>query len=435
MGAGFSYGELSNQNTNNWYPTYRTMNVESLAGEWLTLNGTRPNIASIGDLVSSSLTWETVRSWNIGVDWGLFDNRLTGSFDYFRRYTLNMVGPAPELPPTLGIAPPRTNNTDLYTKGWELSLAWRDRTEYGLNYGVNLSLSDQETFIDKYPGNLTNSIGSNGSTSSYIAGQKIGLIWGFETIGIAKTQEEMDRHLNSLPNGGQDALGSQWMAGDIMYKDLNGDGRISAGSRTLADHGDLKVLGDASPHYFIGVDLTADWKGFDIRCFLQGVLKHDFWPGGDSSGNNEGGGGYFWGVRGNKSMWHIRGFKEHEDYFRAEPIGLEGHEIPANVDSYFPRPLVSLSGSANGKNQYVQSRYMQNARYVRLKNLQIGYTLPKSVSQKMGINKCRFFVSGENILTFSPLFSVFDPETCVGGVGGNAYPLSRTWSFGLSVTL
>lgn len=429
-----SYGELSNQNTNAWYPTYRNMNLGSLSGNWLTVGGVKPNIANVGALVSSSLTWETVRSWNVGFDYGLLNNRLTGSFDYYRRYTLNMVGPAPELPKTLGIDPPKTNNTDLYTKGWEFSITWRDRTKFGLNYGVNLSLSDQVTYIDSYPGNITNSIGANGQTNSYISGQKMGQIWGFETIGIAKTKEEMDAHIASLPKGGQNALGSQWAAGDIMYKDLNGDGKISAGSRTLDDHGDLKVLGDASPHYFVGLDLTADWKGFDVRCFLQGVLKHDFWPGGDSSGNNEGGGGFFWGVRGNRSMWHIRGFEQHADYFREEPIGLEGYEIPANIDSYFPRPLVSLSGSSNGKNQYVQSRYMQNARYIRLKNLQIGYTLPIVWTQKAGIKKCRFFVSGENLLTFTPLFSVFDPETCVGGVGGNAYPLSRTWSFGLNVT-
>ena len=97
----------------------------------------------------------------------------------------------------------------------------------------------------------------------------------------------MDAHLASLPNGGQSAIGSQWSAGDIMYKDLNGDGKISTGANTLGDHGDLKLLGDANPHYFFGIDLTADWKGFDFRCFLQGVLKHDFWPGGDATTKND----------------------------------------------------------------------------------------------------------------------------------------------------
>jgi TonB-linked SusC/RagA family outer membrane protein len=422
----FSYGELGNQNTNAWYPTYRSMDLGFLDGTWLQ-GGTKTNTASVGDLISTALTWESVRTWDIGLDYGLFSNRLTGSFDYFIRYTDNMVGSAPELPATLGISVPQTNNTDLHTKGWEFGVTWRDRLKNGLGYGVNITLSDQITIIDSYPSNKTNSI------DTYIAGQKDGLIWGFETVGIAKTQEEMDNHLTSLSNGGQSALGSQWSAGDIMYKDISGDGKISEGSRTIDDHGDLKILGDSYSHYFFGVDLNADWKGFDFRCFLQGVLKHDIWPGGDASTSNEGGGGYFWGVRGNQNEWHIRGFKQHNDYFRAEAIGLNGHEIAANIDSYFPRPVLNYADG--GKNQRVQSRYMQNGSYMRLKNLQIGYSLPSSLIHKAGISKCRLFVSGENLLTITSLFDVFDPETATGGSGGNVYPLSKTWSFGLSVTL
>jgi TonB-linked SusC/RagA family outer membrane protein len=421
----FSYGELGNQNTNAWYPTYRTMTLGSLNGSWLQ-GGSRPNTASVGSLISTVLTWESVRTWNVGLDYGFLNNRLSGSFDYFVRYTKNMVGPAPELPNTLGISAPQTNNCDLQTKGWEVALIWKDQLDNGLNYGVNLSLSDQITYIDSYPSNKGKSL------STYISGQKDGLIWGFETIGIAKSQPEMDEHLASLPNGGQSALGSQWSAGDIMYKDLNGDGRISEGAGTLDDHGDLKILGDSYSHYFFGVDLTADWKGIDFRCFLQGVLKHDFWPGGDASTRNEGGGGYFWGVRGNQVEWHIRGFEQHNDYFRAEPIGLAGHEIPANLDSYFPRPVLSYADG--GKNQRIQSRYMQNAAYMRLKNLQLGYSLPSALTQKAGISKCRLFISGENLITFTSLFDVFDPETASGGSGGNVYPLSRTWSAGLSLT-
>lgn len=422
----FSYGQLGNQNTNIWYPTYRTMSLGSLNGGWLQ-GGTKPNTAYVGSLISDILTWESVRTWDVGLDYGFLDNRLTGSADYFIRYTKNMVGNAPELPNTLGISTPQTNNCDLQTKGWEVSLAWRDRLKNGLNYGINLSLSDQITYIDNYPSNLTNAL------STYITGQQDGLIYGFETIGIAKTQEEMDAHLASLPEGGQSALGSQWAAGDIMYKDLNGDGKITTGANTLDDHGDLKVIGDSYSHYFYGIDLTADWKGFDFRCFLQGVLQKDFWPGGNSaSTSDDGPGGYFWGVRGNRSEWHTRGFVQHNDYFRAEAAGLPGYEIPANTDSYFPRPLLSYADG--GKNQRVQTRYMQDAGYLRLKNLQLGYSLPLTWMQRAGISKCRLYVSGENLLTFTSLFDVFDPETCTGGIGGNVYPLSRTWSCGLSLT-
>ena len=410
----FSYGRLGNQNTNALYPTYRVMNLGSLNGGWLQ-NGLKPNTAAVGALVSNSLTWESVSSWNLGLDYGFFDNRLTGAFDYFSRSTKNMVGPAPELPATLGIGTPQTNNTDLTTSGWELTVGWNDLTEGGFHYGVNVNLSDQITTIDAYPSNKTKSL------STYISGQQDGLIWGYETIGIAKSQEEMDAHLATLPNGGQTAIGTQWAAGDIMYRDLNGDGKISAGNRTLDDHGDLKVLGDSYSHYFFGVDLTAAYKGFDFRAFLQGVLKHDVWPTASS---------YFWGVLGDRSIWYSMGLKQHNDYFRAEPEGLPGHEIPANLDSYFPR-----AGTSNdGKNQQTQTRYLQNGRYLRLKNLQLGYSLPTTFLDRMGIANCRVYVSGENLLTFTPLFDVFDPETITGGWGGNAYPLSRTWSMGLSVT-
>lgn len=415
-----SYGELGNQNTNGWYPTYRAMELKSADGGWLQ-NGVKPNTAKVGDLISTSLTWETVRTWNVGLDWGIFKNRLTGSFDFYTRYTDNMVGPSPELPKVLGISSPKTNNCDLKTVGWELELAWNDRLHNGLGYGVKFMLSDAQTTIESYPGNSTNSIWSYG------AGRKMGQIWGYETVGIAKTDEEMQTHLAKV--GGQDAIGSEWGAGDIMYADLDGKPGITQGAGTMEDHGDLKVIGNNTPRYHFGIDLTADWKGFDFRCFFQGVMKRDYWQGSNM----------FWGVVNNQ--WWSTGLKEHNDYFRAEAVGLEGHEISANLNAYYPRPLFKTD-----KNQKTQTRYLQDASYIRLKNLQIGYTLPIAWTHKFSIEKCRLFVSGENLWTGTSLSKLFDPETIDGGNtdnnangwiknAGNAYPLSRTWSFGVSVTL
>ena len=140
----FSYGELGNMNTNGWYPTYRAMTLKQANGSWLQ-NGLKPNTAYVGDLISTALTWEKVRTWNIGLDWGLFNNRLTGSFDAYIRYTDNMVGPSVELPATLGIATPKTNNCDLKTKGWELTIGWQDRTNFGMGYGIKFNVSDART--------------------------------------------------------------------------------------------------------------------------------------------------------------------------------------------------------------------------------------------------------------------------------------------------
>jgi len=419
-----SYGELGNQNTNAWYPTYRTMTLGSGDGAWLQ-NGVKPNTARIGDLVSTVLTWETVRSWNVGLDYGLFNNRLKGSFDLFTRYTDNMVGPAPELPNILGISPPKTNNCDLKTVGWELEIGWNDRLHNGLGYGAKFLLSDAKTTIESYPSNTTNSIWS------YVAGRETGEIWGYETVGIAKTQAEMDAHLESV--GGQ-SFGSEWGAGDIMYKDLDGKPGITEGAGTIEDHGDLKVIGNNTPRFQFGFDLSADYKGFDIRVFLQGAMKRDYMH---SQYSN-----LFWGAV--ESEWWSAGLKEHADYFRAEASGLNG-EIPANLDAYYPRALFGWSSNGPGKNHKSQTRYMQDASYIRLKNLQIGYTLPAVWTKNIAISKARLFVSGENLWTGSDLSKLFDPETINGGntdsaadnairSNGNAYPLSQTWSFGINVT-
>lgn len=406
----FSYGELGNQNTTEWYPTYRMMTLGAYDGGWIE-GLKKPNTAIVGDLVSTLLTWETVRTWNVGLDFGLFNNRLTGSFDYYTRFTDNMVGPAPELPSILGVNVPKTNNCDLKTIGWELALNWRDRLSNGLGYGIGLSLSDARTFVESYPGNGSNSI------DTYIAGREIGEIWGFETVGIAKTDIEMQTHLDKV--GGQDALGFNWAAGDIMYKDLDGKPGITEGGRTLDDHGDLKVIGNNTPRYFFGIDLTADWKGFDVRCFFQGILKRDYW----CTEKN------FWGIY--TDMWGAIGLEEHTDYFRAEPIGLPERVIPANLDAYYPRPIIN-----NGtKNHYVQTRYLQDASYIRLKNLQVGYSLPHQWIRKVGLSRCRVYVSGENLWTGTSLTSLYDPEIINGGfTKKNTYPLSRTWSLGLDIT-
>ena len=238
----------------------------------------------------------------------------------------------------------------------------------------------------------------------------------------------MQAHLEAV--GGQDQIGTgAWTAGDVMYANLDGKPGISKGAQTIEDHGDLKVIGNNTPRYLFGLDLNAAYKGFDLRLFFQGVGKRDYWQGSNM----------FWGVISN--MWWSAGLKEHGDYFRAEPVGLEGYQIAANPDAYYPRPRFD-----SDQNHEVQTRYLQNASYIRLKNFQLGYTLPTSLTNKIGIGNCRIFVSGENLWTGTKLSKLFDPETLDGGdtsdnansaikSGGNAYPLSRTWSFGLSVTL
>ncbi|MDR0976867.1 MAG: TonB-dependent receptor [Prevotellaceae bacterium] len=410
----FSYGELSNQATRSLYPTYRVINISPSGGDWLQ-GGLKPTTSTVGALISTALTWETVNSWNVGVDFGLLKNRLTGSFEVYRRSTKNMVGQPPRLPEVLGYDPPVANNADMHTDGWELVLSWRDRLKNGLGYSAAFTLSDARNYIDRY----TNTINSLGD---YIVGRPIGDIWGYETVGIAQTKEEMDAHLAKV--GGQTNLGTNWDAGDIMYADLDGKPGINNGSNTLDDHGDLKVLGNNTPRFQFSLNLSADYKGFDLRLFFQGVMKRDIWNGTY----------IFFGASGNQ--WWSAGYKEHVDYWRGEPSGLEGHQLPANTDAYYARPTFG-----SGKNQQTQSRFLQDASYIRLKNLQVGYTIPRDITRRFLVNNLRVYVSAENLWTGTGLSKVFDPETVMGGYSsggnyyGNAYPLSRTLSFGLSLTL
>lgn len=407
-----SFGSLGNQNTTNWYQTYQTMSVGAANGSWL-MNGKKTNTAYAPGLVSTSLTWETIQNYNVALDWAMFNNRLTGTVEYYIRDTKDMVGLAPDLPYILGTAVPVTNNTDLRTSGWELSIGWQDRLKNGLSYGARFNVSDSRTKITRYPNNPMNGL------DKYITGRYMGEIWGYTTKGLARTDEEMQQHLATLPNGGQDAIGSDWKAGDIMYADINGDGKISTGSGVIGDTGDLSVIGNNSPRYMFGLDLNASWKGFDVRAFFQGVMKRDVWQGSI----------YLFGTGGG-GVWQAAGITSVKDYFRNENTWSvqEGYQS-ANTDAYLPRPLY------NGKNQQTQTRYLQNAAYIRLKNLQVGYTIPARLTSHWGIQTLRVFFSGENLWTGTGVDKQFDPETISGGWGGVGYPLSRTLSCGLTITL
>ena len=429
-----SYGQLGNQNTNNWYSQYEQLVLSTAAGNWIQ-NGAKPNTAiypnSSGtyNMISTSLTWERIKSWNIGLDWGLLNNRLTGSFDYYQRKTTGMVANGPELPAVLGANNPQINNTDLLTSGFELSIQWNDRLANGFGYSIAASLSDSRAKVTKYSNNPTNDLGN------YIEGEYINNIYGYETVGIAQSDEEMNAYLDMLdqnyynthgvypetPRMGQSALGDKWAAGDIMYADLNGDGEINSGETLDRVFGDLKKIGNKAPRYSFGINLSADWKGFDVSAFFQGILKRDIWQ--DSW--------LFWGATGDPRKSTC--FTQHLDYWSED-----------NPDAYYPRPY--FNGSRGdfhlNKNQYCQTRYLQNAAYIRLKNVQLGYTLPAELTKKISVERLRFYVSGENLWVGTKMAKMFDPETVDGGnTGGTnknigeAYPLSMTISFGLNVTI
>lgn len=425
----YSWGKLGNQNTDNWYPTYVTMGYSGSSAGWLVNDGSSQNATAwMPGLVSNTLTWEKNRTWDIGLDWSMFNNRFTGTIDYYNRKTIDMVGPGVVLPGVFGATVPNTNNLSMTSKGWELTLSWRDRIQ-DFNYGVTFNLYDHTTTVDEYPTN------DNFSLSNYYNGAKLGDIWGLTTIGIAKSNEEMNAHLAALdetytavngkapanPLTGQNRLGTGWQAGDVMYADINGDGIISNGTWTTEDPGDYSVIGNTTPRFNFGLNLEAQWKGFDLKVFFQGTMKRDYWASGPMM---------FGAVGGTGGKWQAVVYDAHLDYFRPEnttdPLG-------PNVDAYLPR--VNWGGP---NNTYTQTKYLQNAAYCRLKNVTVGYTIPQNLTRKAYIERARVFVSGENLATITDFTKMGDPELIEAYNNGygfaKVYPISRVFSVGLNVT-
>lgn len=404
-----SWGRLGNQNTSSYYPTYATMGYSSSYG-WI-INDRLSPVGNVSGLISETLTWEKNQTWDIGLDWGLLNNRLTGSFDYYQRKTFDMVGPGPALPDVLGADVPNINSITMLTKGWELQVSWRDRIN-DFSYGVSANLFDYTQEVTDYPMN------PNKLYSQYYNGRKLGEIWGFTTVGLAKTDEEMNAHLSKV---NQDNLGSNWRAGDIMYADLNGDGKIDTGDGYIGSKkgtGDLSIIGNSTPRYQFGLNLDAQWKGFDLKLFFQGVGKRDYWASGP----------VMFGFSA-ANIWQGVALEPHLDYFRNDP----NDPLGLNLDSYYPRP-----NYGGGKNTNTQTRYLQNAAYLRLKNVTLGYTIPKSITRKVYLDNVRFYVSGENVATITNFTKTGDPEM-INSYGysygyGKVYPLQHTWSCGVNVT-
>ena len=395
-----SYGTLGNQLLgNNYYPYVSTMGIGT--SPYMMSAGSRLPFVSAAGLVSPTLTWETVVSQNLGLDFTILNSRLDASFDIYTRETRDMLTDV-EYPSILGTAAPQANAADLKTSGWEASLTWRDKIGQELNYRVTLALSDWQTEITKYDN-------PTGALSEYYVGQKIGEIWGYETVGIFQSAAEVAE----APD--QSKIGSNWREGDIRYADLNGDGEISPGNNTLDNPGDRTIIGNSTPRYSFGVNLDLNYKAFSLTTFFQGIGKRDYWP---ASGN--------WVPFFPFNAGHV------ENYFITDTWTED------NRDAYFPAAHISTNTKQNVE---VQSRYLQQASYIRLKNLTLSYRLPTAALQKIGLGGAQIYVAGMNLWEASGMRKPLDPEQIHTNVlsgenfnGAQEYPLQRIYSFGANVT-
>lgn len=410
-----SFGSLGNQNISSYYSFARLISISSLGytfGEGSVL----PKYSSLSAPIASGMTWETAQQWDFGFDLTMLGNRLNLTVDGYIRDTKNMLTDGVDLPGVYGADLPDMNAADLRTKGYEITLNWRDRLTLGnkpFEYSVGLNLSDYKSVITKYDNE------NKTFAKDYYEGMEIGEIWGYVTDGLFQTDEEAKAYAEKVvlsyvlkgQTGG-------WQAGDVKFVDLDGDGKVGIGSNNVDNPGDRKILGNSLPSFSYGISASAQWNGFDVSAFFQGTGNHYWYPAGQSMP--------FWGPY----SYPYLSFLQKD--FLADVWTAE------NTDAYFPRAMAySASG---GVLSNVNDRYLQNLRYLRFKNLTVGYTLPQSWTGKARIESVRIYFTGENLCYWSPLKKhsrYVDPEAAIdrSDAYNNAYyPWQKSFLFGIDVT-
>ncbi|ETN95119.1 SusC/RagA family TonB-linked outer membrane protein [Zhouia amylolytica] len=389
----FSWGQLGNANANIiGYYDYLPL-ISNGSGMVFGEAEDRAMYFYQGSIPSSSLGWETLETTDYGFDFGILKNKITGSFDYYKKTNNNMLVQV-RRPATLGVGAPRTNEGELKSWGWEAALSYRDQIGDDFNFTLGFNISDNQNELINY-GEGYNLVG--GGVNGKITGLPLNTIWGYETVsGYIETQEQLD----NAP-----FYSSRTGLGDIEYVDQNGDGRINNGGGTVEDHGDLVKLGSTQQRYIYGINLNTNWKALDFSIFLQGVGKRNIIPSRYVSQPLI----YSW----------IQPMSIHTDYY-----------TPDNPDAAFPRPFIG------GHHNFATSdRWVLNAAYLRIKNMQLGYSIPEQYINKMNLSRVRLYLSAENVATFSKLGvfdGVLDPEQ-----RNNAhadYPLSGSLAIGVHVS-
>lgn len=347
-----------------------------------------------GSLASKDKTWETISTTNIGIDFGILNSRLNATFDYYWKYNNDMLSSL-QLPHTIGIGVPSVNIGKLKTWGWDFEISWKDKIK-DFSYQISFNLSDSQNKLMEYDGASVVTEGNVGLLEGY----EMNTIWGYKTDGYWKSREEYLAYKEAHP-GYQSFNDGKVAGGDVKYvAQGNPDHTIGQGSGTKEDHGDLVYLGNSNGRYLYGFNLSAQWKGFDFSMMLQGVGKRKILIAADVLAP----------FKNTYQMpWTI-----HRDYWTED-----------NQDAEWPRLFVS-----NDFNYRPSDKWLQDASYLRLKNVTIGYTIP---GIKKYINSVRVYVTGNDLWEHTNLLKVYDPESS-NGVGRNYYPFFRTWAFGVNVT-
>ncbi|MDR2915014.1 MAG: TonB-dependent receptor [Tannerella sp.] len=423
-----SYGSLGNQMVGEYgyIPT-----MTSKLGSYI-IGGKLPQVVTSPSLVSPDYTWEEVRTINAGIDLGFMANKLTATFDIYRRDTKGMLTLGKELPGVLGTSEPQENAADMKTNGWELTIGYQDQftfLEKPFSWGAKFILSDNRSWITKFDN-------PNKNLSDYYIGQELGEIWGLQSDGFFQNEEEIKNLDQSsiIPWGALEIV-----AGWPKYKDLNGDNQITKGT-SVNDPGDLSIIGNSSPRFRFGFNLNAEWNGWDASAFLQGIGKRDYYPLSY----------LYWGFY---QQPYAGGQTHLFDFYRSESdseVDMAKHSqayinaglAQQNLNARYPVFQSWLADKNLGTNindamglAIPQTGYLLNGAYLRIKNITLGYSIPDHWAKKIKLSRLRAFVSCDNLCEWSALKKYFDPESVTNTSHfGYVYPFNRQYSFGINAT-
>ena len=381
-----SYGVLGNQNIG-VYPyqqTYSLGHDAPLGNPTTLVSG-----VNMDSYNNPDITWEKTAITDLGLDFALFDSKLTGTIDYFYKYTSDILAPV-EVTSLIGRSVGQSNVGAVSNKGIEVSLTYNGKIGKDFQFSISPNFTWVKNAVEKLSNGATEEINNN-----RIVGQPLGIIYGYETEGLFVDQNEIDSAPEQLVGK------SNLKPGYIRYKDLDDDNKVDA------NH-DRKVLGSTTPKFYYGMTITANYKNFDFSMLMQGLGGHKRLIGSYMA--------YAFYNGGQIQRW------------QADNCWTE--ENP-NKWAEYPR-LETLN--MNNTNLQVSDYWVRDASFLRLKNLQVGYTLPKSLVNKLGIQNLRVFVSGQNLLSFNSFYKGWDPENEIGtGDAPSYYPINKIYSFGLNV--
>ncbi len=347
-------------------------------------------------IANEGIRWEDNKQINFGLDFGAFENRLQGSVDYYVKTNEGLLERVPILG-HVGNDPSDSNAGSIENKGVEMSLNWRNNFR-GVNYnfGINGAYNKNTVTFIANPEKVI--IGASwavaGPVTRSIEGLPIAYFWGYQTDGIFQNENEVFSHINS--DG--ELLQPRAVPGDVRFQDLNGDGVINENDRT--------IIGNPTPDITYGINLGADYRGVDFSVFFQGTIGNDV----------------------------FNGTQRQDLRFTNRTTGILDRWTAEGTSNSVPR----YTWTDTNNNYRISDLYIEDGSHMRLKNIQIGYSLPSGILKKIRAQKWRIYVSGENLLTFTK-YSGVDPEIGATspfdlGIDRGVYPTARTIRFGTGIT-